>query len=111
MRGFLSCATVQHTSIELNQAPVIASEAKQSSAAARSGLLRRFAPRNDASAIVLAMRPASEFCGKRHGKGTEQLPSSDRGLKPAVESGLSSRSSPPSQERKKKEGGETPTDA
>jgi hypothetical protein len=60
------------------------------------------------STIVLAMRPASEACGKRHDDGTERQLSSDRGAKPAVESGLSSRSKPAKprkkQERKKKEG-------
>jgi len=54
------------------------------------------------------MRPASEACGKRHDDGTERLLSSDRGAKPAVESGRSSRSKPAKprkkQERKKKEG-------
>jgi hypothetical protein len=63
------------------------------------------------STIVLAMRPASEVCGKRHDNGTERLLSSDRGAKPAVESGLSSRSKPAKPRKKKKKGGETPTDA
>jgi hypothetical protein len=31
----------------------------------------RVKPGNDASAIVLAMQPASEVCGKRHGKDHE----------------------------------------
>src|SRR5580704_16715153 len=53
------------------------------------------------STIVLAMRPASEAWGKRHENGTKHLLSSDRQAKPAVESGLSSRRSPQSQERNK----------
>jgi hypothetical protein len=54
------------------------------------------------STVVLAMRPASEACGKRHQNGTKHLLSSDRGAKPAVESGLSSRSKPA--KPRKKEG-------
>jgi hypothetical protein len=59
------------------------------------------------------MRPASEAWGKRHKNGTKHLLSSDRGVKPAVESGLSSRSKPAKPRKKqerKKEGG-TPADA
>jgi hypothetical protein len=50
------------------------------------------------------MRSASEACGKRHDNGTERQLSSDRGAKPAVESGLSSRSKPAKPRKKKKEG-------
>jgi hypothetical protein len=53
------------------------------------------------STIVLAMRSASEACGKRHDNGTERQLSSDRGAKPAVESGLSSRSKPAKPRKKK----------
>jgi len=60
------------------------------------------------STIILAMRSASEVCGTRHEIGTKHLLSSDRRAKPAVESGLSSRSRPAKprkkQIRKKKEG-------
>jgi hypothetical protein len=48
------------------------------------------------------MRPASEACGKRRENGTKRLLPSDRRVKPAVESGLSSRSKP-AKPRKKKE--------
>jgi hypothetical protein len=51
------------------------------------------------------MRPASEAWGKRHENDTKRLLSSDRGAKPAVESGLSSRSRPAKPRKKaKKEG-------
>jgi chromosome partitioning protein len=57
------------------------------------------------------MRSASEACGKRHENGTKRLLSSDRGAKPAVESGLSSRSKPAKPRKKRKKEGGTPTDA
>jgi len=52
----------------------------------------RMRPMERPSVIVLAMRSASEVCGKRYENGTKRLLSSDREAKPAVESGLSSRS-------------------